>query len=678
MSPDYLNEVIKGTSDKVFETNLIIIRSVAEKLFKQLKNYGEITIIPSTLKQFKALMNTGMVAEEIEKELSKAYPEIQKEVHRAFLESAAEMSDEQIEFAKNIIEVEGLDYNPKSLASQKLITDKASELNLAPSQIKMLEDSYKSTNKLLKNITNTSGICTEVNFSDLCDEAYMKIRHGGMSMNQAIVEIIDGLSKKGLVVQYAGRVDSIETALTRAVRTAINQANARIVLQGCAEMGVSFVKVSEHLGARVTGTGDYRDHSWWQGKVYSLDWSKGALAGYELSNKIPSKMKYISQIRDVTTQKKVNEYQDFIEACGYGEMLGICGINCRHTFHAWYPDINIDRGPQIDPEENAKRYELEQKAREMERSIRKDRRELNVKDIEINNLPEGIEKDQAQARFDELSYRVTEKTNTYNEFIRVNKLGNGTSRLKVAGYTGRREAEPKMVKPNEKMKKLPNFTPADNMQAAEMFAQLMVDNEQWAALGVRYKGIGVDVANEINETLADFMSLFRVEKFGGIYVPQMNTKLGLSIKNDKMAYNPARNSILINPTYLKNMKMANKYISDEAELVTEYLKNPLEYTIDDAYTKKILDNSANSGRATVPMNLKECLWHELGHSLENQLKNDNNFDIIKANKVLFDSKISGYATDSMSEYLAESFTSYMKGEKIIDPELIKAFDSLKR
>lgn len=295
MSPDYLNEVVKGTSDKVFETNLIIIRSVAEKLFKQLKNYGEITFIPSTLKQFKALMNTGMVAEEIENELSKAYPEIQKEVHRAFLESAAEMSNEQIEFAKNIIEVEGLDYNPKSLASQKLITDKASELNLAPSQIKMLEDSYKSTNKLLKNITNTSGICTEVNFSDLCDEAYMKIRHGGMSMNQAIVEIIDGLSKKGLVVQYAGRVDSIETALTRAVRTAINQANARIVLQGCAEMGVSFVKVSEHLGARVTGTGDYRDHSWWQGKVYSLDWSNSILAEYKPSElkEIPDYMRVI-------------------------------------------------------------------------------------------------------------------------------------------------------------------------------------------------------------------------------------------------------------------------------------------------------------------------------------------------------------------------------------------------
>lgn len=32
----------------------------------------------------------------------------------------------------------------------------------------------------------------------------------------------------------------------------------------------------------------------------------------------------------------------------------------------------------------------------------------------------------------------------------------------------------------------------------------------------------------------------------------------------------------------------------------------------------------------------------------------------------------------MSEYIAESFASYMKGEKLIDPELKKAFNALKK
>ena len=41
-------------------------------------------------------------------------------------------------------------------------------------------------------------------------------------------------------------------------------------------------------------------------------------------------------------------------------------------------------------------------------------------------------------------------------------------------------------------------------------------------------------------------------------------------------------------------------------------------------------------------------------------------------------KVSGYAADSFSEYVAESFVSYRKGEKLIDPEMVRAFEMLKR
>ena len=41
-------------------------------------------------------------------------------------------------------------------------------------------------------------------------------------------------------------------------------------------------------------------------------------------------------------------------------------------------------------------------------------------------------------------------------------------------------------------------------------------------------------------------------------------------------------------------------------------------------------------------------------------------------------KISGYATTAKGEYIAESFCSWMKGEKFADPNLIKIFESLKR
>ena len=44
----------------------------------------------------------------------------------------------------------------------------------------------------------------------------------------------------------------------------------------------------------------------------------------------------------------------------------------------------------------------------------------------------------------------------------------------------------------------------------------------------------------------------------------------------------------------------------------------------------------------------------------------------------FAEKISGYSTLSESEYIAESFASYLIGENLADPELIKIFEGLKR
>ena len=54
----------------------------------------------------------------------------------------------------------------------------------------------------------------------------------------------------------------------------------------------------------------------------------------------------------------------------------------------------------------------------------------------------------------------------------------------------------------------------------------------------------------------------------------------------------------------------------------------------------------------------------------------DNYNLIKANMPKYAGKISGYATTEIGEYIAESFASYRKGEKLIDPELKKAFDKL--
>jgi hypothetical protein len=94
--------------------------------------------------------------------------------------------------------------------------------------------------------------------------------------------------------------------------------------------------------------------------------------------------------------------------------------------------------------------------------------------------------------------------------------------------------------------------------------------------------------------------------------------------------------------------------------------------------RKIVSNAKKSGRTTVPTNLEEAVNHELGHSLEKTLKKHPDFQKIKDRMPDFADSISGYATADVSEYIAESFASWKKGETVADPVLIDAFVSLRR
>ena len=136
----------------------------------------------------------------------------------------------------------------------------------------------------------------------------MKVQ-SGVSVQKAVVEAIKEVSDRGIeVVDYRlGKSDRIEVAIARAVRTGVNQANADIVLTRCAEMGVSFVKVSSHLGARVTGTNDYTNHSWWQGRVYALNWDNSVLKEFaESANVEDEGFEWLNQMRKAMQEKYQN------------------------------------------------------------------------------------------------------------------------------------------------------------------------------------------------------------------------------------------------------------------------------------------------------------------------------------------------------------------------------------
>lgn len=225
-----------------------------------------------------------------------------------------------------------------------------------------------------------------------------------------------------------------------------------------------------------------------------------------------------------------------------------------------------------------------------------------------------------------------------------------------------------------------NFIPAKTLQEAEEFISQFVNKDQFGAVGVDYKGIDVDAANQINERIAMLYEMFDVDKFGGIVAPAKNTKLGKMIDEAVAGYMPIRNSFVLNKSALKSVKVAEKSFSEEAKLMKDLIEHPEKYDFNkmSRSARKVIENAKISGRGTVPDNIPEAITHEFGHALEKKVKKHELWAEVEKSMETFAPKISGYATTEKGEYIAESFASWIKGEDAADPNLIAIFKSLRR
>lgn len=230
----------------------------------------------------------------------------------------------------------------------------------------------------------------------------------------------------------------------------------------------------------------------------------------------------------------------------------------------------------------------------------------------------------------------------------------------------------------EKQPSKPMFAPAVTIEEAEEFAKQFVDASRFGSVGVSYKGVHLDIANEINQTINDFYSKFDVGKLGGIAAPAKNTKLGKMV-NAHAAYSPVGRNLLLDRNKTKNANMMLSALRADQEAVTSVLTNPEEYDFS-KFSKRVLnviEASKETGRSIVADTIGEAITHELGHFVESQIKKED-FEIIKGGMAKYATRISGYAADSVSEYVAESFASYMKGEDRIDPAVREIFEKMRK
>ena len=304
---------------------------------------------------------------------------------------------------------------------------------------------------------------SQIDLMNMLDEAEMRVSSGIQSYSSAVCDILDNYAGRGIAIEYpTGAKRTLEAAVRMCVVTSMNQTAAQVTNQYIVEAKSEYVLVSAHLGARTQQKGQplLADHSAWQGKVYKI---RGSEPGY------PNLLEATGYDIDPETGKGkvVNP-------------LGLHGYNCRHGHQPWdkrlqNPYLDENRNIKIDNEENRKWYELQQKQRAMERAIRKTKRELLMKQQEIDSIAETDVKDILQPQYDKLAYKLREQNQRYNKFCEENDLQTQADRIKVAGFKRAQAARANgraTVYNNEKYNEFKSIL-GNNMVSKTEFSKIM-------------------------------------------------------------------------------------------------------------------------------------------------------------------------------------------------------------
>lgn len=294
--------------------------------------------------------------------------------------------------------------------------------------IRIMDAEYKKSLGELTNLTRTTMKQSQIDLINMLDEADLRVSAGIQSYSAAICDILDRYAGKGIEVTYpTGTKRTLESAVRMCVVTSMNQTAAQVTNQYIVEGECEYVLVSAHANARTGQKGQppFADHASWQGLPYKI---VGSESGYP---NLEEKTGY--RIDPKTGQGTVTH------------PTALHGINCRHGHRPWdkslknpWRDKNgnlLDgNGNKIDSEEVKKNYELSQKQRAMERVIRKTKRQLIVKQEQINSIAETDVRDVLQPEYDKLAYKLTQQNKAYNDFCKANNLQPQYDRIKVADF----------------------------------------------------------------------------------------------------------------------------------------------------------------------------------------------------------------------------------------------------
>ena len=279
LTPEFLHEAPEGLLELYRETEEAILADIARRI----STYD--FYIPAAQWQKRKLEAMGMFEAEINRRLS-------------------QLTGRSIQEIKELMKEAGMETIANDDRIHTIAGKKCPPLEASPSLIAVMNSGYRRTAKAFRNLTRSTAANASKQFSKILDQAYMQVISGAFDTETAIRNAIKALAEKGIEsVRYpSGRVDNIEVAARRAIVTGINQTAGDMQLARAEDVDSEYVETTAHAGARP-------EHEVWQGKVFKL-------------------------------HGKEPGYPNFYEATGYGTGPGLCGYNCRHNFHPFYPGLS--------------------------------------------------------------------------------------------------------------------------------------------------------------------------------------------------------------------------------------------------------------------------------------------------------------------------------------------------
>lgn len=386
ITPEYLSSAPDPLVNLFEDLEAEILKDICRRF----RITGEAT--ESAIAQIKILQERGADLKEIEKAIRKALGLSEKELDEIFdraVQRNQEYYDELI-YKANVVAAAPKDFSP------------------------VLDVIKRQTLGEFVNLTRSLGFAVRTGptveflpiaetYQKILDDAAAQVMSGAFDYNTAVRNAVKRLTESGLqMVDYAtGWHDRADVAARRAVMTGVSQLSSQYAEQAAETLHTDYREVTAHRGARDTGV-KWQNHKSWQGKVYSV--------------------------------RSGDKYPSIYEACGWGLVDGLEGSNCRHHHFPYIEGIstrtytdeelaNIDPPPFEYQGKQYTAYEATQKQRQIERAMRKVKRDM------IGYDAAGLKDD-----YTDSSIRLRRLSAEYKSFSKAANLREQPERARVAGF----------------------------------------------------------------------------------------------------------------------------------------------------------------------------------------------------------------------------------------------------